>query len=61
MNKTSTLFPQDKFITGIIQNNKRKSVKPNGSIAFKPGRNWASFDPTHKPWSMDHPHGLFDK
>ena len=24
-------------------------------------RNWAGFDPTHKPWLMDHPHELSDK
>ena len=24
-------------------------------------RNWAGFDPTHKPWPMDCPHGLSNK
>ena len=24
-------------------------------------RNWAGFDPTHKPWPMDRPQGLSNK
>ena len=24
-------------------------------------KNWAGFDPIHKPWPMDRPHGLSDK
>ena len=24
-------------------------------------RNWAGFDPIHKPWPMDRPYGLSDK
>ena len=32
-----------------------------GGFSLKSVRNLAGFDPTHKPWLMDHPHGLSDK